>query len=76
MDVPNSLKTTSPHLYGSGYETGRKQHSQKMTRLFQQPLPQYMYSTNGIALIEKKANSLCWRMHFLKQLNKQKRQGK
>jgi len=47
MDVPNSLKTTSPHLYGSGYETGRKQHSQKMTRLFQQPLPQYMYSTNG-----------------------------
>lgn len=47
MEVPLSLQKQSPDIYRGGYNTVRANYTEKMHRIFQQPLNDYMLSTNG-----------------------------
>ena len=47
VEVPNSIKKQSPNVYGHGYETDRKLHEQRLTRIFTQPSEEFFNQTNG-----------------------------
>ncbi len=65
VDVPLSLQRQSPAAYVGGYSTVRDRHEMQMTRIFQQPLSEYMLATNGghasteYRMTKKSTNPFC-----------------
>ena len=42
-----SIQKQTPGIYAEGYTTNRKKYEANMHRIFQQPISEYMLSTNG-----------------------------